>query len=475
MAKLSLQDVAKVLTEKSGLSSRQANKFISEMFAIILERLQDGEQVKVKGFGTFKVIPVEPRESVNVRTGERILIEGHDKVTFAPDTMMKELVNKPFSQFDTVTLNDGVVFDDEQNDDKEEQIEDEEEKLPLEKRPLVDYVADNEPVTPPRTEPRPEPVTPSSPEPRPVTFPYVPPTVEPREEKRNAPQDGPIVEYIGEETVEPITEGMPLVDHPVVPKPKPVAPKVETPVVEEAPIVQPVEEEKTVDIPVVDIPVIDNPAVEGPADEKPADESPSVVEPVEDQPVVNNDDNGKKRTWVKWVFGILGVLILMGASSYLGFRLALKEMEPLLAKQEVKQPKVVKQPLDTMAVKDSVTLSVPMEASAPAKQAKPVEKVEPMAVGKPGSESNAETTEEKVDQYDAKDERVRHGAYRIVGTQTVVKVQPGQTFYSICRAHLGPEMECYVEVYNNLPPYPQVKTGQRIKIPKLVLKKKGKR
>ena len=112
MGKLTIQEVAKILTEKNGLTSREANSFATEMFSIILQRLQEGDMVKVKGLGTFKIINVEARESVSVRTGERVVIDSHSKVSFTPDTLMRELVNKPFSQFETVILNDGVEFED---------------------------------------------------------------------------------------------------------------------------------------------------------------------------------------------------------------------------------------------------------------------------------------------------------------------------------------------------------------------------
>ena len=112
MGKLSIQDIAKVLVAKNGLEQQQANHFATELFAIIQERLEKNDPVKVKGLGTFKVITVEARESVSVRTGGRVMIDEHSKITFTPDATMKELVNKPFSQFETVVLNDNVVFDD---------------------------------------------------------------------------------------------------------------------------------------------------------------------------------------------------------------------------------------------------------------------------------------------------------------------------------------------------------------------------
>ena len=112
MGKQTIQEVAKILVEKNGLAPKDANRFATEFFNLIMQRLQQGDQVKVKGLGTFKIINVEARESVSVRTGERVVIDSHSKVTFTPDAVMKELVNRPFSQFETVVLNDGVEFAD---------------------------------------------------------------------------------------------------------------------------------------------------------------------------------------------------------------------------------------------------------------------------------------------------------------------------------------------------------------------------
>ena len=112
MGKISLIELAAVLSKKYGLNKKVATRFVSKMFDIIQKSLEQDKTVKIKGLGTFKIIDVDARESVNVNTGERVLIEGHYKITFTPDTMMKELVNKPFSQFETVVLNDGVDFED---------------------------------------------------------------------------------------------------------------------------------------------------------------------------------------------------------------------------------------------------------------------------------------------------------------------------------------------------------------------------
>lgn len=112
MNKLTLNNIARVLVGENGVEQKAASEFATAMFDLIQERINAEGLVKVKGLGTFKKIQVEPRESINVRTGDRVLINSHDKITFTPDSVMKELVNRPFSQFETVVLNDDVEFDD---------------------------------------------------------------------------------------------------------------------------------------------------------------------------------------------------------------------------------------------------------------------------------------------------------------------------------------------------------------------------
>ena len=110
MGKYTIQHLADILVKKNGLADDEAQNFVNAIFEVIKEGLETDKLVKIKGFGTFKIIDVEPRESVNVNTGGRVLIEGHQKVTFTPDSTMKEMVNRPFSQFETVILKDGVDF-----------------------------------------------------------------------------------------------------------------------------------------------------------------------------------------------------------------------------------------------------------------------------------------------------------------------------------------------------------------------------
>ena len=382
MGKLTIQEIAKILTEKNGLEPREASRFAAEMFSVILQKLQEGDTVKVKGLGTFKIINVEARESVSVRTGERVVIDSHAKVTFTPDTIMRELVNKPFSQFETVVLNDGVEFDDIKDDVTEDVAEE----------PLVE-----EPVA------------------------------------------EPIV-------VEPVAIEEPVAKEPAI----------EEPVVEEQRVLEePVSVEEQV--PVEEEPVLEEPAVEEVSEDK---------EPAELISFYEEEEQESERHWGRWLLGGVIVLILLVGAAFGGYEYG--------RQQQVLIP-------DTVFVRDTVYMPE-LQDSAEVKEAEKtiinemktptVAKEEPKEVSK--AEPKAEPKKEELDQWSAKDERVRLGAYRIVGLSHEVTVLEGQTFYSICRAHLGPDMQCYVEVYNNLPRNPQIKTGQVLKIPKLELRKRRK-
>lgn len=177
MNKLTLNNIAKVLVEKNGLEPKEAMMFTTAMFDLIHDRLNEEGIVKVKGLGTFKMIRVEARESINVRTGERVLIDSHAKITFTPDAVMKELVNKPFSQFETVVLNDDVEFTDMKSEETTDETNNSEQS-----ESLVDVVSEGgtpepapepapEPVAEPAPEPAPEPVAEPTPEPAPVVAP----------------------------------------------------------------------------------------------------------------------------------------------------------------------------------------------------------------------------------------------------------------------------------------------------------------
>ena len=378
MGKLNIQEVAKILTEKNGLSAREASHFATEMFSVILERLQEGDAVKVKGLGTFKIINVEARESVSVRTGERVVIDSHSKVTFTPDTIMRELVNKPFSQFETVVLNDGVEFEDIKDDNATE-----EETAVVEEESVV------------------------------VEAPVV-------EEKQTEPEPvvEPEAELVVEKEPESVVEAEPVVEPEPEQEPEPVDEPEPEPVIEE---------------------------------EQPA----QLLDFYEEEPEA-------ERHWGRWLLGAFAVLILMAGAAFGGYEYG-RQQQPVAVADTVLVHDTV-----FVAQKDSVE-SMPVKLT-PEPEAQPVSEPKLASETKVTSEPKAEP----VDPYAAKDERVRLGAYRIVGLSHEVTVLEGQTFYSICRAHLGPDMQCYVEAYNNLPRNPQIKVGQVLKIPKLELKKRRK-
>lgn len=390
MGKLTVQDLAKSLAGKSGLVQRDASLFASEVFAVILQGLEKDGQVKVKGLGTFKIISVEARESISVRTGERVVIESHEKVSFTPDSVMKELVNKPFSQFETVVLNEGVEFEDLNDDAAEEE--------PVKADEEIDEVAAVE----------------------------------------EQPVEASVLEFSQSES----------------------APQIETDQKPETDV-----DPKTISKSVAE------PELESESEPEPESEPES--EP-EVEPILQSfvDEEEKSVRWWKWPLIILVVLALMGLSAFGGYRYAMykvvSEQEKTAAKEPVAEKLVT---IDSVVVQNDSILAEPVEA-VPVEEPKVEQKSELKPEPKP--ESKPESKPE-VDPYAAKDERVRLGAYRIVGTEKEIKIAEGQTFYSICRAHLGPDMECYVEVYNDLPRNPKLKTGQIIKIPKLESKKKRRR
>lgn len=187
MNKLTLNNIAKVLVEKNGLEPKEAMMFTTAMFDLIHDRLNEEGIVKVKGLGTFKMIRVEARESINVRTGERVLIDSHAKITFTPDAVMKELVNKPFSQFETVVLNDDVEFTDMKSEETTDETNNSEQS-----ESLVDVVSEG--GTPePAPEPAPEPVAEPTPEPAPLVASEPAPVVAPEPVAEVVPEPTPVV------------------------------------------------------------------------------------------------------------------------------------------------------------------------------------------------------------------------------------------------------------------------------------------
>ena len=425
MGRLTIQEIAKVLVAKNGLEQSEANRFATELFAIIQECLEKNDLVKVKGLGTFKVITVEARESVSVRTGGRVMIGEHSKITFTPDAMMKELVNKPFSQFETVVLNDNVEFDDLKEQPDEAEFEDS-------KDDLTEGELEQEQFEQ-------------------VEEPQVTPIVAPLIEVAEEPVEEPVEESVEEPVEKPIDEP---IDEPVEEPVEEMSEEVQEEVSE--PVEEPIEE--------ADVTEMSEEASEEADDE--------TVEETDEEA----DEEDESVNWFKWIWLAFGAICLIGISAAGGYYYGCRHMALAALSDTV----FVRDTVYVSENKDTATVEVPEvpdvkeetpkvetpKAEAPKEE---TPKAAEVKVEKPKAEPTPE-----IDKYAQKDERVRLGAYRIVGLDHEVKVLQGQTFYSICRAHLGPDMECYIEVYNDLPRNPQVKAGQVIKIPKLQLKKRKK-
>ena len=205
MGKIFMAELADMLAQKAGISKREAQQFLTDFVETIQDGVNNDKLVKIKGLGTFKVIDVDARESVNVNTGERVTIDSHQKLTFTPDAAMKELVNKPFSQFETVVLNDGVEFDDEPEVEEpaiaEETPEPVVEPTPEpEPEPTIVPEPEPEPVVVP--EPEPEPVVVPEPEPEPTIVPEPEPEPEPMPEPEPETDPAPVEEEVAEEAEE---------------------------------------------------------------------------------------------------------------------------------------------------------------------------------------------------------------------------------------------------------------------------------
>lgn len=205
MGKVFMAELADMLAQKVGISKREAQQFLTDFVETIQDGVNNDKLVKIKGLGTFKVIDVDARESVNVNTGERVTIDSHQKLTFTPDAAMKELVNKPFSQFETVVLNDGVEFDDEPEVEEptiaEETPEPVVEPTPEpEPEPTIVPELEPEPVVVP--EPEPEPTIVPEPEPEPVVVPEPEPEPEPMPEPEPEAAPAPVEEDVAEEAEE---------------------------------------------------------------------------------------------------------------------------------------------------------------------------------------------------------------------------------------------------------------------------------
>ena len=418
MGKIAIQDVASKLIVQNGLSKKEATRFANKMFDLIREALEEEKTVKVKGLGTFKIIDVDSRESVNVNTGERVLIEGHNKITFTPDALMKELVNKPFSQFETIVLNDGVDFKDPSEEELEQEtLEAEESEGENDNMPLVDFVSEEKPVEPEKPASSEMPIVEPEPLLKPVSVVESEPSVEPE----------PVVE------LEPVVEPEPSVEQEPVVEPEPAA--------DPEPIAEPETAEE--------------------------EDDTEFTEDGEEQPA--------DRKWILW---LLACLLALVAGYLLGSYLPLQSLteskesvSPKVENTEVKKASEVKQKPEVKKVPEAEKPEIQKEPETPKE---PEANKQPETPKQPEVKAPAEekTPEAVLDKYEAKDPRVKNGAYRIVGTDFVEKVREGDNLKRISKRTLGEGMECYIEVYNDLKATSELKKGQEIKIPKVEWKRK---
>lgn len=415
MGRLTINSLAKLLMQKHGLDKNEALQFLTAVFETVQYGLQKDKQVKVKGLGTFKVIEVEARESINVNTGERLLIESHSKITFVPDTAMKDLVNKPFSSFETVILNDGVNFDD---------METASQVIKKEIETLIEQPDGDD---------------------------------ETMEEQVMEPEAG--AENESETNTDEMTPLLEMVDVQDSQEEGTVESSSEEPPIEESPI----EELPTEELPTEEIPTEELHTEEIPTEEIPTEEPPTEEPPIEEENDYGMNAKPKERKWLWPVLFVLGC----AASFFLGYQSS-RYFEPMPYYQNI----------DTILVEDTILIAGDSVAVTDSLEANAMNSDSLKATSNEASSVTKEVSEPEVDyrKYEEMDARVRTGAYRIVGTERIVKSNPGETLGYISGRMLGPDMVCYVEVYNGLKSSNKaLEAGTEIKIPKLELKKKKKK
>lgn len=537
MSKISLSDLAQRLAEKSGISLQDAELFIRKMFDVANEGLQSDKLVKMKWLGTFKVMAVKDRESVDVNTGERIIIEGRDKISFTPDNILKEIVNKPFAQFETVVVNDGVDFD-----EIDRKFENAEEDGPVSDSTL-ECVPDSDNSSLDSFVEQDSPVTSG--------------VIDFLDEENDAPVSDEMIvigERLSQENVAEPEEKKPEGSEPVATEPEPAVfkPAVSEPVESESATSE--LETKESEVPAqseVESVVSDEEnestlTEETPIAEKvPSDgentitEIPIVEEASSDEETPSSDEVTDKRHvvlprslvvaasvvflamivgfgWFAFNYGKLAA-----QRDHLALQLDNYQQVPTEKKAPAKSAPTQEEILRKKAIEDSVRMAQASEAvkkvenaeqnmdaavdkqsidvkSAEAKKNLEVKKLadaknladakrqvdaKKLAETKKQQETKKlaeakkkEETRKQAEKHAAQasskydqDARVRTGAYRIIGVSEVVTAREGQTIKSLSQKYLGPGMECYVEALNG---NSLLKPGQKVKIPKLELKKK---
>lgn len=469
MSKFSLNTLGKLLADKSGLSQVEAELFIRKMFDVCNQGLEADKQVKIKWLGTFKVQATKDRESINVNTGERFTIEGRDKLTFTPDNILKEIVNKPFAQFETVVVNDGVDFDEIDEKFGEEQTED----APAQ---VIDFLDEEKTATP-----NPEAVVNGS------------------EKEKEKEAEDELAKQIAIEQAKLERLKQAQLEQERIQKEKQEQERLEQERLEQERLEQERLEQERLEQERLEqeklelaqqqqaLKAVVEPAV--PASDESEDEE-------EEEESSNSHHIVIPRYLVVAV--CLIVVALIGGMGWFAFNygqmtaqrdhlaMQLNQYHQAPAKKvpakPVAAPLSQEQKLRQKAMEDSIRMAKTAEAvklaensdeeSANAEKAKQAEAKAKAEAKEKAKDKAEEKAASKIasSQYD-KDARVRTGAYRIIGVAQTVTVGAGQTLEQISTRYLGSGMECYVEALNGKN---TVKAGQKIKIPKLELKKKKK-
>ena len=417
MAKVN--DFARELSEKYGLSLGDASDFVSAMFDVVKEELDGADSsVKIKGFGTFKVSAVGARASVDVNTGERIIIDGRNKISFTPEVLLRDRVNRPFVQFETVVLNDGVDFSEIDEESEEE----------------LDSVTE--------TEPQGVQLSPTAPTSLPTDQSTDQPTLSEQPQgvqlSSTAPTSQPTDHYSSSETA---SKAVNTEEHRDMAR-RLMTPKTET-----------VEE-----------------------DSEESDDKTTAIAPEADDEGIVIGGCRQRSPRIMYVLTIASFIILvsLGIGMYFLYQRieeknhVIDRLESRLYAQQKAAERADAQP--AVAVKDTIVSNDSLHAAElhAAEKAKKdsIAASKSAAEAKASQSSAAPSTATTPSDYNY-DTRVRTGAYIIVGVAKTVTVQPGQTLASISKAYLGEGMECYVEVLNNRH---SVKAGEKLKIPQLKLK-----
>ena len=440
MGKVSVAWIAEAIAGKHGLTQKDAEQFVATFFDLINEALHEEKMVKVKGLGTFKVIDVRERESINVNTGERVVIESHGKISFTPDPIMRDLVNKPFAQFETVMLNDDVDIE-ELN------------AVSVDEEPLA--IVDEEPQ---EVEEEPN-VAAAGPE----VVDEQPLMNEDQSQEETVPQpqevEEPIVDVVGQ-TVEEEPEQ----------------------VVEEEP--EQVEEELPVEVEEQPQQAMETEAALMPVEASPVDDEPQPEEessPVEEEPLAAQDEDDEEEEKPSSFFErhetlllTLSHLFVAAIALAIGYIIGMQHFDmdrPVVQETVVDSTARVSKTVVKPAAKDSVKDTV-KEKAQQVKEDKHLLKEEDVVNVPAAATHDQSATANDSKQLATANAMVKTGAYRIVGTAKTITVKKGDTMERLSRLYLGEGMSCYIQLHNGVA---EVSEGMRLKIPKLELKKRAKR